>query len=62
MAERSGPKRPADKRPAKGEFGLTAVRLDKVKDDLATPVGFSTKTLHAACRRTNRKKLSIPNS
>jgi hypothetical protein len=36
---------PPDKRPKKVAFGLTAEQLDRVKKDLAAPVGFSTKGL-----------------
>jgi hypothetical protein len=36
---------PPDKRPPKAAFGLTATQLDKVRKDLAAPVGFSTKGL-----------------
>jgi hypothetical protein len=52
---------PPDKRPAKGQFGLTEAQLEKVKNDLATPVGFSTKDLSRrdAVERI-AKKLSMP--
>ena len=34
---------PADRRPARGSFGLTGEQFEKVREELAKPVGFSTR-------------------
>lgn len=39
---------PPQERPARGPFGLTAPQLEKVRADLAQPVGFSTRSMDRA--------------